>query len=112
MGAAGLERARTEFSVARMADRTLALYELLRVTIPPMGFGDWIKGLFGKKDDAASDAPTSRDLRGRRSDCRHGCGRRRRDGGRRAAERLERFLDAAVRTERALVERFCPLDAT
>jgi hypothetical protein len=24
-----------------------------------MGFGDWIKGLFGKKDDAASDAPTS-----------------------------------------------------
>ena len=27
MGAAGLERARAEFSVARMADRTLALYE-------------------------------------------------------------------------------------
>jgi hypothetical protein len=24
-----------------------------------MGFGDWIKGLFGKKDEAASDAPTS-----------------------------------------------------
>jgi hypothetical protein len=27
MGAAGLERARAEFSVARMAERTLALYE-------------------------------------------------------------------------------------
>jgi hypothetical protein len=24
-----------------------------------MGFGDWIKGLFGKKDDAAPAAPTS-----------------------------------------------------
>jgi starch synthase len=29
MGAAGLERARAEFSVARMAERTLALYESL-----------------------------------------------------------------------------------
>jgi len=29
MGAAGLERARTEFAVARMAERTLALYESL-----------------------------------------------------------------------------------
>ena len=24
-----------------------------------MGFGDWIKGLFGKKDTAAPDAPKS-----------------------------------------------------
>jgi hypothetical protein len=29
MGAAGRERARHEFSVARMADRTAALYEIL-----------------------------------------------------------------------------------
>jgi glycosyltransferase involved in cell wall biosynthesis len=30
LGAGGLERARSEFSVRRMADRTLAVYELLR----------------------------------------------------------------------------------
>jgi hypothetical protein len=54
LGRAGLERAQAQFSVARMTERTMAIYASVCEN-PPMGIMDKIKGWFSGDDAAARD---------------------------------------------------------